>query len=201
MMIADHVIMTFVYEDMRKLLTFKEHYCCGCFHCFGVNTLTGVQYWIDRNEPYSDPHSDKLSFHPQSSHGLRSLPAGRRHNSGYEYHQDADSILTRHSPHQTWGRTSDIWSCPQGFEPSNGICQGKLMSLSAVLYVSGRVTQVGHVKQLRPDIGESGLFGWQLSVRLITLYITRTNNEWKMDGLRKWLVIRTSLLLAVCSVH
>jgi hypothetical protein len=71
----------------------------------------------------------------------------------------------------------------------------------AVMYASGRVTQAGHVKQLRPDLGESGLPGWQLGVRLITLYIRRANDEWKVDGLRKWLVIRIGLLLAVCSVY
>jgi hypothetical protein len=137
-MTADHLSMTFDYEDMSKLFTFKKDYSRGCFHYYGVNTLTGVQYWVDRNEPSPDPHNDNLHFRSQSSRGLRNLPPSRIHNSGYEYYQDADHTLTRHSPQQTWSRTRDIWSCPQGFEPSNGICQGKLLSFPPLALISWR---------------------------------------------------------------
>lgn len=113
---------------MRKVFTFSEHYCCGSLNSHYVNTLTGTQYWIDQSDPSSHPHNDKINFHPQSSHGLRSLPVGSRRNSGFEHYQDVDYRLTHHSPQQSWSGVEDIWSCPQGFEPSNGICQGKLIS-------------------------------------------------------------------------
>jgi hypothetical protein len=111
--------MTFGYEDMREVFTFPVHNCCGPFHSHNVNTLTGPQYWIDQSDPSSDP---------QSSPGLRSLPVGRRHNTGSEYYQDVGYRSTHHSPQQPRSRVKDTWNCPQGFEPSNGICQGKLIS-------------------------------------------------------------------------
>lgn len=100
--------------------------------------ITGLQYWTDKSDPSSNPHDD-LNFHPQSSHGLRNLPVGRRHNNGYEYFQNVDYKLIRHSPQHSWSRVEDSWSCPQGFEPSNGICQGKLISTSCFIATSEKI--------------------------------------------------------------
>lgn len=93
--------------------------CTTAVDLFILITLTGPQYWIDHSDPSSDP---------QSSPGLRSLPVGRRHNTGSEHYQDVGYRSTHRSPQQPWSRVKDTWNCPQGFEPSNGICQGKFIS-------------------------------------------------------------------------
>lgn len=113
------------------MLTLPKRCCCGSFHSHYVNILTGPQYWTDQSDLSSDLHND-LNFHPQSSHGLRNLPVGHKRNSGYEYYQGIDYKLPHHSPQQFGSRVENTWSCPQGFEPSSGICQGKLI-LSHVL--------------------------------------------------------------------
>jgi hypothetical protein len=116
----------------EKVFTFLKHYFCGSFHSHCLNTLTGIQYWVDQSNLYSDPHDGRLSY-PQSSHELRSLQARHTRKNGNEYHKDVDYILTHQRPQQTWSRVENTWSCPQGFEPLNGICQGKLISEPCLL--------------------------------------------------------------------
>lgn len=70
-----------------------------------MNTLAGVQYWTDQDGRSAGHHNEK----PKS----RALSL---HNHTHNGHQDYYSSSAR-----------DAWSCPQGFEPSSGICQGTLL--------------------------------------------------------------------------
>jgi hypothetical protein len=75
-----------------------------------VSTLAGLQYWTDQDGRSSDPHGEQVRS--------RALSLHRHAHDGYhEYYHGGDySSIVR-----------DAWSCPQGLEPSNGICQGALL--------------------------------------------------------------------------
>jgi hypothetical protein len=75
-----------------------------------VNAFAGLQYWTDQDGRSSGPHSEQLKSRALSLHRHRQ---DGRHEY---YHGDDYSSIVR-----------DAWSCPQGFEPSNGICQGTLL--------------------------------------------------------------------------
>jgi len=70
-----------------------------------MNTLAGVQYWTAQDGHSAGHHNAK----PKSL--TLSL-----HNHTHDGHHDYYSSTAR-----------DAWSCPQGFEPSSGICQGMLL--------------------------------------------------------------------------
>ena len=75
-----------------------------------MNTLTGVQYWTDQDGRSAGHHSEKLKSRALSLHN-------HTHNGHHDYYHAGDySSVAR-----------DAWSCPQGFEPSSGICQGMLL--------------------------------------------------------------------------
>lgn len=75
-----------------------------------MNTLAGVQYWTDQDGRSAGHQSEKPKSRALSLHN-------NTHNGRHDYYHTGDygSI------------TGDAWSCPQGFEPSSGICQGMLL--------------------------------------------------------------------------
>ncbi|XP_069698018.1 hemicentin-1-like isoform X2 [Periplaneta americana] len=105
----------------------KGSYKCICPRGYVLledgKTCSGLQYWNDRTDLYPNPGNERSHFPPQSSLGLRSLSPGHRRNSGYEYFEDNDYKPNHQSPQHIWSRIENGWGCPQGFEPSNGICQ------------------------------------------------------------------------------
>jgi len=72
-----------------------------------MNTVAGVQYWTDQDGHSAGHHNEKLKSRALSLHN-------HTHNGRLNYYHAGDySSIAR-----------DTWSCPQGFEPSSGICQG-----------------------------------------------------------------------------
>lgn len=68
-------------------------------------TLAGVQYWTDQDGRSAGHHNEKPKSRALSLHN-------HTHNGRRDYY----SSIAR-----------GAWSCPQGFEPSSGICQGTLL--------------------------------------------------------------------------
>jgi hypothetical protein len=75
-----------------------------------MSTLAGVQDWTDQDGRSAGHHSEQLTS--------RALSLQSHTHSGHDdyYHAGDYSSVAR-----------DAWSCPQGFEPSSGICQGMLL--------------------------------------------------------------------------